>query len=320
MNTQKHDAQNDVGKQKAVPAVEISQPPPAAQPTQTVERIPPLKTNDLVLYGGKQYNVKLNGKNVYMRLDGKKFTLGRKRAEALPRVQSPIPVVAVVQAERPTTAAQPVVKPAKASTGSQPTDKMAQLRALLATTMRDGVDVDEVTKKVAAIFISANKLGGVYLIQVTKVAGKPIEFLLNGKVTEDFVMVKIGKADDYKVRFGQFKFGYREVLRVDGDTTMEAALKRTIPANWMRYFFEGGSQKETVLKAIGIPGNNGPTEWRIMRKSTLESIHARRDSINSLNWQKELHLTDPVSVGEKEMTLRIGGDKERTNLIMLQIF
>jgi hypothetical protein len=274
----------------------------------------PLRTGDIVRYNDKLYNVKLNGKNVFMRSDAPHFTVKREVAEALPRDwRGEI-------ANTPAPAREKDEKKKKQEVAAvQPEDKVAKLRALLADKLKDDTKLDELVEQACSIFVSGNKVGGVYMIHITEIADKPVVFVENGKETSDYVLIKIGKADNFAERFRQFSFKYTEVFRVDGDTTMEADLKRMIPANWKSYYFGTGSTKHQVLSRLGIPGNNGPTEWRIMTKKTFDAIVAKAPKINSLNWRRELFFDKPLKLDEKALTMHMGVDKPRANSVRLEI-
>lgn len=276
-----------------------------------------LKTGDIVVYEGKQYNVKLNGTVVYMRSSEPQFTVKREVAESLPRVGKETLAEPIKQAD----ATCRVLKARREWRAKQvPEDKMGKLFALLSSmTSLEEKTLLDLTTKIADIFVSKNSLGGVYLIRIDEVAGRPIKFFVDDKESSDFVMIKVGKADNYAHRFSQFTFKFTEVLRIDGDTTMEAALKSMIPANWKSYYYNDAMRKETVLRQIGIPGNNGPTEWRIMRKKTFETIAARASQINSLNWQKELNFVDALVLDEKRLELEVGSDRRRANYKILEV-
>jgi len=284
-----------------------------------------LKTNDVVIYNDKQYNVKLNGNRVYMRSDEPQFTIERSVAEALVRVE---PANASPELARPVKknnviAAQPatvVVAPAREVAAKPVDDKIEKLRALLQSrTQLPASELAKLVNDVCDVFVNKNTLGGVYMIRITEVAGKPIKFFFRGKETNDFVMIKFGKADSFTTRFSQFSFKFTEVLRVDGDTTMEAELKNMFPCNWKPCFYDYGVRKQTILKWIGIPGNNAPTEWRILSRKTYEEILAKAAKVNSLNWQKELHCTKKLLLDEKQLEIEVGSDKRRINNKLLEI-
>jgi hypothetical protein len=282
----------------------------------------PLKTNDIVIYEGKKYNVRLNGTTVFMRSTEPQFTVKRSIAEKLPRV--PVdptnPEIAQIMAA---AAKEPRRGGRRARTPSDvpvPEDKVSKLRTLLTASIKSNeAEISALVDKICDLFINKNTLGGVYMIRLDEVAGKPIKFFVGGKETNDFVMIKLGKADNYTTRFSQFSFKYTEVLRIDGDTTMEVELKRMLPCNWKPYFYNASMRKDAVLKAIGIPGNNGPSEWRIVKKSTYDSIVAKAKHINSLNWQKELTFANSVKFDEKAFEIEVGSDKRRHNSIILEI-
>jgi len=282
----------------------------------------PLKTNDIVEYEGKKYNVRLNGTVVYMRSSEPQFTIRRALAEKLPRVPVDPADAEVAQIMNSVAEVTKRTRKPRASLRAviEPEDKVAKLRDLVVRNVKmNDTDIASLVEKICDLFVNKNNLGGVYMIRITEVAGKPIKFFVNGKETPDYVMIKLGKADNYTMRFSQFTFKYTEVLRIDGDTTMEMEMKRLIPCNWKPYFYNDAMKKTSVLKAIGIPGNNGPTEWRIMKKATYDAIVAKAARINSLNWQKELYYTTPVVFDEKSFEIEVGSDKRRHNDKILEI-
>jgi hypothetical protein len=274
----------------------------------------PLKSGDQVIYNDIQYTVKLNGTTVYLTGADRKLSLSRTVAEKLKRVGHIEP--------RTSPKLQPKAKPA----ASPPlTEKKtaetrdSRLRALIADKLKDQVDVDDLIRRVSEVFVNTNKVGGVYMLRITEIAGQPLVFRENGKETDDYVLIKFGRADDFKKRFGQFKFKFTEVLRIDGDTTMEAELKKMIPANWVRYYY-GAANKRGVMKALGIKGNNGPTEWRLMTKKTHDAIVAKAATITSLNWKTELALSDAVKLDKDVLALKFGKDELRANTAPLELF
>jgi hypothetical protein len=181
-------------------------------------------------------------------------------------------------------------------------------------------EIEQSIADVLALFVDGNTEGGVYLIQITGVSGKPVIFHKNGKTTQDYVLVKIGRADNYKNRFSQFKFQYKRVLTINGANTMEKDLKTLIPANFKSYFFGVGTKKEKVDRAFGIMGgNNGATEWRVMTKKTFDAIVAQADKINSLNWREKLALAQDHKLDEKTLSIALQDTVICTNTVILSV-
>ena len=315
-----------------------------------------------LVYEGKTYKVKLNGSSVYLidpsaPKDSKPGSIARVKAEMLwfhqnpsggaPAVPTVAPGVFTVAQAAAAAAASPteaekktqrvrkprIRKPRKARKAaaaavaeSASEDKTAQVRAILKEALAGKTDaeLDALVNRVRDVFINKDKVGGVYLIRITKIAGQPVQFFDTaaavGKETPDYVLVKIGRADNIRKRFGQFDFEFDEVLRINGDNTMEAELKRMVPANFSRYFFPAGTTRNALLKLIGLEGNNAPTEWRVMTRKTYDALVAKAAAINSLNWRTELKLPVVLKAAEKSLSLKLGTEAApRANLVMMEI-
>ena len=295
-----------------------------------------LASGDKVVLDGVTYRVKLNGNRVYMRdlaSNATLFTVSRTLAEELPRAGAPAAAAAApllppppappappaaIVATPPPAAPVIVIMPVQQFAVDA---RMIELRALLAAAARDDVDVDALLASVIDSVITRNTLGGSYLVRITHIAGVPVRFERNGMPTDEYVLSKIGHADNYAARMGQFTFGYEVALRVDGESTMEDALKRMIPANWKRYYFDDAERGQTVLRAIGAPGNNGPTEWRVMRRTTYEMLRTRAPHINSFNWRAQMTMHHAAErIPERALRIHMGTGAPRVNLKMLDVY
>lgn len=294
-----------------------------------------LKSGDVVVFDERQHTVRLNGSTVYLQCGSKTIAIQRKRAEMLQRIENPPPPLlprpptAPLQSQphmlsvsttATTSTTTPVTK--AAATTATADDKRERLKALLLKSCAADVDVEKLCDEVINTLADSVARGGVYLIRIESVAGKPVQFRRAGAETDEFVLAKFGKADVYADRFRQFKFTYSVAMKVDGNTTMEAALKRQIPANWKQNYFDLSTRNSTVLKRIGCEGNNGPSEWRIMRRTTYDEIKRRADAglINSLNWQHQLQVAQPILIKEKELELDVGAAAKLVNSKMFQIY
>jgi len=317
-----------------------------------------LASGACLIYEGTSYKVKLNGSRILLSdVENKKAatSITRQKAEQLWFEQNPpkkgepeaaaaastssasatsstttpelvIPSVVVTTTTTTTKARQPRVrKPRKqAAVVVVVDDKVAKVRALLKDALpktATDAEIEAVVNRVCDVFVNKTTVGGVYFICITEIAGKPVQFFgADGKETHDYVLVKLGRADNFRSRFGQFKFKFDEVLRINGDNTMEAELKRMIPANFSRYFFPTGTTRMALLKLIGIPGNNGPTEWRVLSRKTYDALFSKAPTINSLNWRTELRLTVVEKLPEHSLTIKMGTDVGvRSNSIMVEI-
>jgi len=202
-------------------------------------------------------------------------------------------------------------------------NKIVLVRAILkeALASKTDAELDALANRVCDVFVDKSTVGGVYFIRITEIAGKPVQFFgADGKETQDYVLTKIGRADNIRKRFVDFKFKFDEVLRINGNNTMEAELKRMIPANFSRYFFPAGTTRNAILKMIGLPGNNAPTEWRVLSRKTYDAICAKAATINSLNWRTELRLSVVAKLPEHSLSIKMGTDVGvRSNEIMVEI-
>jgi hypothetical protein len=312
-----------------------------------------LASGACLIYEGTSYKVKLNGSRILLSdVENKKAatSITRQKAEQLWFEQNPpkkgepeaaaaastssasatsstttpelvIPSVVVTTK---TKARPPRVRKTRKQAAAVVEDKVAKVRALLKEALPQtttDAEIETVVNRVCDVFVNKTTVGGVYFIRITEIAGKPVQFFgADGKETHDYVLVKLGRADNFRSRFGQFKFKFDEVLRINGDNTMEAELKRMIPANFSRYFFPTGTTRMALLKLIGIPGNNGPTEWRVLSRKTYDALFSKAPTINSLNWRTELRLTVVEKLPEHSLTIKMGTDVGvRSNSIMVEI-
>lgn len=115
--------------------------------------------------------------------------------------------------------------------------------------------------------------GGVYMIQIKSIKGRPISFTDNCGRGDRMVLIKFGRADNYKNRFSQFGFEYEEIFKINGDNCMEATLKQLFPPNFKNNFFKG-AKVATLKQYFSMPAscNPGFTEWRIMSREFVDDI------------------------------------------------
>lgn len=282
-----------------------------------------LKSGDVVELDGVVYAARLNGSTVYLHCGSRRISVSRNKAERLPRIKRANGESMSVTSTMSESSTSATSTTTTALAPAPTTDaKRHRLRELLKKNCVTDVDLEKLCDDVLVALGEGSSKGGVYLIQIVEVAGKLVKFWRNGKETDEFVLVKFGKADVYADRFRQFKFKFNVTMKVDGNTTMESALKRTIPANWKSYFFDASKKNTTVLKEIGCQGNNGPSEWRIMRRTTHDDIKQRADAglINSLNWSNQLKVANPLEIKEKEITMQVGAISQLVNSIMFQVY
>lgn len=289
----------------------------------------PLRSGMLVELNSQHWTVKLNGSTVYLSRDGeKRIAVSRSKAESMPRVEpgqaaeTSASATASATASASASAVASSTKPSRAASqtdAAQSGDHEAKLLALLDGNLKETVDAGALVKQICGLFTNNNTRGGVYMILITAIAGRPVTFCERGAPTDAYVLVKFGRADNFAKRFGQFTFRYTEVLRIDGPSTMEAELKSMVPANWMRQFHGPAVRTTDVLKRIGHPGNNAPSEWRIMSRAAYESVLTMAGYITSLNWRTLLRFPKRATLDEKTLTVQTGKDIPRANLTLLDI-
>lgn len=283
-----------------------------------------LKSGEIVVFDDKHHVVRLNGSTVYLTCGSNTISIARKRAELLTRVTTSVsstPVSPTKQATTSTSTTTATTTTTIAVTKSAE-DKREKLKGLLKKNCLAEIDLEKLCDEVMDALGDGKSKGGVYLVRIDEVAGKSVKFWRGDTETDEFVLVKFGKADVYADRFRQFKFQFTVAMKVDGNTTMESELKRTIPANWKLYYFDMSKKNATVLKAIGCEGNNGPSEWRIMRRASYEEIKRRADAelINSLNWRHHLQIANPLMIKEKELKIEVGIAGQLVNSKMFQVY
>jgi hypothetical protein len=176
------------------------------------------------------------------------------------------------------------------------------------------------TARIMQLFVNTNIDGGVYFIRITAVGKEIVKFFRKGVETDDFVLCKIGRADNYKNRFSQFRFKYERVLLVNGDNCMEKDLKSLLPANMKNYFFGTEVRKAVVDRAFGITGgNNGVTEWRVLSRKKFDALVRNAPRINSLNWRDEFTRSFYQEFDEKELTIKLGERTICTNKVIVRV-
>lgn len=102
-------------------------------------------------------------------------------------------------------------------------------------------DINELATLITELFISKDTVGGVYCVKINSIKGLPISFKFKNKNNkfendDDFVLLKIGRTDNYKARFASFGMDTEVIFKVNGDNNMEKWCKGAMPANFMKYF------------------------------------------------------------------------------------
>lgn len=190
------------------------------------------------------------------------------------------------------------------------------VRDIIREVAKDGTDVDEITNRIVNLFVDNTTVGGIYFLHITHLGGNPVRFFYEEQEDKDFALIKFGRTDKFSARWSQFSGVTFHILwAINADNGMEAALKKLIPANFMKIFYT--AKVPTLKTYFKIPksSNPAPSEWRIMGVELMTKLSECK--INNLNYkEKILDLTQErwhFEEGDLEFSVGNHTQKNRNN-------